>query len=278
MASVKAVADRCGIAVIEDCAQAQGARIGECQVGAFGELGCLSFYPTKTLGALGDGGAIATGNPALAERLPSFAPMGGARRNTLSSEWPRLAARRNPGRCPVPEVKLLPDNLQRRRDVASRYRAEFAGLPLILPYERPGYTHAYHLFVIRSRERDALATHLRGSGVGTGRHYPWPVHLQPGLAARARIPHPLPVTERIAMEISAFRYLPPSPWPKSTASSMQCLNSTGERTRDGERQRDQDRQSADIQKRARKPSRGRIRAVRAVSGSSAFLRQRRAGK
>jgi len=99
------------------------------------------------------------------------------------------------------KLKLLPDYLQCRRQVAARYRAELAGLPLVLPHERPGYTHAYHLFVIRSPARDALEAHLRSSGIGTGRHYPWPVHMQPGFASFARIPQSLTVTERIAGEI-----------------------------------------------------------------------------
>lgn len=85
--------------------------------------------------------------------------------------------------------------------MAERYCAELAGLPLVLPSEPPGYRHSYHLFVIRAEARDALAAHLRAGGIGTGRHYPWPVHVQPGIASHARVPELLSVTERIAGEI-----------------------------------------------------------------------------
>jgi dTDP-3-amino-2,3,6-trideoxy-4-keto-D-glucose/dTDP-3-amino-3,4,6-trideoxy-alpha-D-glucose/dTDP-2,6-dideoxy-D-kanosamine transaminase len=96
---------------------------------------------------------------------------------------------------------MLPGYVARRRAVAARYRTALSALPLVLPVERPGAMHAYHLYVLRSDRRDALEHHLRGQGIGVGRHYPLPVHHQPGLAIGAHIPGSLAVTERISGEI-----------------------------------------------------------------------------
>lgn len=190
------------VAVIEDCAQAVGAKIGERSVGSFGTLSCFSFYPTKHLGAIGDGGAVCSNDAALLDRLRKLRLYG----------WdpPQYSVMEN-GRCTrldelqaaILSVKLtgLSATIQRRRAIAQRYLDGLGNLPLRLPHEREGYSHAYHLFVVRSQTRDALETHLAERNIATGRHYPFPVHRQPGLAAHARIPVPLAVTERIAGEI-----------------------------------------------------------------------------
>jgi dTDP-4-amino-4,6-dideoxygalactose transaminase len=202
MAAINSIASQHRISVIEDCAQAQGATVGERQVGSLGDIACFSFYPTKNLGAIGDGGALVTNNVALADRVRKLRTYGWSK--------PQYAALEN-GRCSrLDEIqaavlslklKLLSSNLKRRRNVAERYCANLAGLPLVLPSERAGCRHSYHLFVIRAEGRDALEAHLRANGIGTGRHYPWPVHLQPGIASFARVPEPLAVTEQIAGEI-----------------------------------------------------------------------------
>jgi len=100
-------------------------------------------------------------------------------------------------------VKLaaLPQSIARRRMIARQYQQALKQLPLILPSEPADCAHAYHLYVVRCRKRDELEAHLRAQGIGTGRHYPLPIHKQPGLAGRARIPAPLTVTERIGGEI-----------------------------------------------------------------------------
>ena len=200
MAAVKASAG--AVPVIEDCAQAQGGEIGNRPVGSLGAVACFSFYPTKNLGAIGDGGAVATDSAALAERMRML--------RTYGWRQPQYAEIEN-GRCSrldelqaaLLSVKLrhLAQNVERRRAIAARYRDGLKGLPLVLPHERESCKHAYHLYVIRCPERDALQAHLKQRDIGTGRHYPHPVHRQPGLAAKARIPAPLTVTERIAGEI-----------------------------------------------------------------------------
>ena len=202
MATINCIVSKHRIPIIEDCAQAQGAMAGERQVGSLADIACFSFYPTKILAAIGDGGALVTNNIALADRVRKLRTYGWSK--------PQYAALEN-GRCSrldeiqaaILSLKLqtLSSNLERRRNVAERYCANLAGLPLILPSERAGCKHSYHLFVIRAEARDALEAHLRANGIGTGRHYPWPVHLQPGIASFARVPGPLAVTERIAREI-----------------------------------------------------------------------------
>jgi dTDP-4-amino-4,6-dideoxygalactose transaminase len=202
VAAIDKVARRHGIPVIEDCAQAQGATVGERRVGSLGEIGCFSFYPTKNLGAIGDGGAVVSDNHALSDRARKLRTYGWSKPQYAELESGRCS-RLDEIQAAVLSLKLksLSSNIERRRSVARRYYADLAELPLILPSERSGCRHSYHLFVVRAEARDALEAHLKASGIGTGRHYPWPVHVQPALAARAKVPEPLEVTEQIVGEI-----------------------------------------------------------------------------
>ena len=202
MAAIDVIAKRHGIPVIEDCAQAQGATVGQRQVGSLGAIGCFSFYPTKNLGAIGDGGALVSDNPVLADRVRKLRTYGWSKPQYAELENGRCS-RLDEIQAAILSLKLksLSSLVERRREVAERYRAMLAGLPLLLPSEMNGVRHSYHLFVIRTEARDALEAHLQASGIGTARHYPWPVHVQSGLAALAKIPEPLVVTERIAGEI-----------------------------------------------------------------------------
>jgi dTDP-4-amino-4,6-dideoxygalactose transaminase len=209
VAAIMAVTRTAGVPLIEDCAQAQGARIGERQVGSFGDIGCFSFYPTKNLGALGDGGAIATSNPEILTRLralrtygwtkPQYAELPGgscSRLDELQAAFLRI------------KLRGLDASVARRRELAARYRAGLEDLPLQLPIERPGCTHGYHLFVVRSAERDALAVHLKGRGIMTGRHYPYAVHEQPAFKAAARNSQPLTQTEVLIPAILSLPLFP----------------------------------------------------------------------
>lgn len=200
IAAIRAAAP--DVPLIEDCAQAQGALSHSQPVGGLGDIACFSFYPTKNLGAIGDGGAVVTGNAALADRVRKLRAYGWTK--------PQFAELEN-GRCSrldelqaaLLSVKMtaLPRWTARRRALAARYGDCLSGLPVTLPSEVPGYEHAYHLYVLRSDRRDALEAHLQREAIGTGRHYPLPVHRQPGLAAHARIPAPLAITEAISGEI-----------------------------------------------------------------------------
>jgi dTDP-4-amino-4,6-dideoxygalactose transaminase len=198
-----------GLAVVEDCAQAQGATIEQHPVGSIGDVGCFSFYPTKNLGAIGDGGMAVSKHPGLVDRLRRLRTYGWSK-----SQFAEIAQ----GRCSrldelqaaILNVKLgsLAANLERRRNIARQYNAAFADLPLVLPREQPGCRHAYHLYVVRCEEREALARHLDRAGIGTAIHYPFPVHAQPGLAAGSRIPQPLLLTEKLAGEILTLPLYP----------------------------------------------------------------------
>jgi dTDP-4-amino-4,6-dideoxygalactose transaminase len=197
------------IAVVEDCAQAHGAAIGGRPVGSIADAGCFSFYPTKNLGAIGDGGAITSSRADVLERVQ--------RLRTYGWTEPQLAEIAD-GRCSrldelqaaVLNVKLdrLAEDVGKRRAIAERYNGGFADLPIVLPRPPADRSHAYHLYVIRSGCRDALARHLDAAGIGTGIHYPYPVHRQPGLVAAARIPQPLTVTEAIGEEILSLPLYP----------------------------------------------------------------------
>jgi dTDP-4-amino-4,6-dideoxygalactose transaminase len=200
LAAIRAAAP--GIAIVEDCAQAQGALSNGNPVGSMGDIACFSFYPTKNLGGIGDGGAIVCSDSAIADRA--------RRLRTYGWTAPQFAGLED-GRCSrldeiqaaILSVKLtaLPRYITRRRAIAARYQAGLSDLPIILPWEARGNKHAFHLYVIRTQKRQALESHLRNAGILTGWHYPFPVHKQPGLVCRARIPEPLTTTEQIGGEI-----------------------------------------------------------------------------
>jgi dTDP-4-amino-4,6-dideoxygalactose transaminase len=200
IAAIRAAAP--GVPVIEDCAQAQGALAYGKPVGSLGEIACFSFYPTKNLGAIGDGGAITTNDSALAERVRKLRTYGWTKPQYAELENGRCS-RLDEIQAALLSVKLksLPGWVERRRALAARYRDHFSDLPLTLPREIENYEHAYHLYVVRCDRRDALEAHLQKSGIGAARHYPFPAHKQPGLAALARVPSPLTVTECFADEI-----------------------------------------------------------------------------
>jgi dTDP-4-amino-4,6-dideoxygalactose transaminase len=200
IATIRAAAP--GIAIVEDCAQAQGALANSKPVGGLANISCFSFYPTKNLGAIGDGGAVASSDVGLTEHVRRLRTYGWTRPQFAELENGRCS-RLDEMQAALLSVKLaaLPGYVEHRRAIAARYSEGLKHLPLTLPVETAGNRHAYHLYVLRSDRRDALEAHLQKNGIGTGRHYPLPVHKQPGLAAHARIPAPLTVTEEISGEI-----------------------------------------------------------------------------
>ena len=209
MKAIGAVAGRHDISIVEDCAQAQDATIDDRAVGTFGNVGCFSFYPTKTLGALGDGGLIASTESDLVNRARLLRAYGW--RRPQFSELPGgRCSRLDELQASILRVKLdrLTKDVENRRAVASRYNEELAGLPIILPTEQPGCRHVYHLYVIRCDRRDGLAQYLRRVGVATGIHYEYPVHLQPGLAERCRIAGSLQTTEAVVRDILSLPIYP----------------------------------------------------------------------
>ncbi len=198
-----------GLKVIEDCAQAHGARYGGRLVGTFGDAAAFSFYPTKNLGALGDAGAVLTGDPEVAERLRLLRQYGW--RQKYVSELHSTVTRVDELQAAVLTVKLahLEEWNAARRRVAAHYRESLAGAQRILvPADDPGIHHVYHLYVIRTTARDSLRKHLDACAVGTDVHYPVPVHLQAPYAAFGGGVGSLPVTERLTGEVLSLPMYP----------------------------------------------------------------------
>jgi dTDP-4-amino-4,6-dideoxygalactose transaminase len=208
MAAIMAVAERHGLPVIEDCAQAHGAQLGGHVAGSLGVCGCFSFYPSKNLGALGDGGMITTNDAWLAAKLRRLRMYGWEKRyHTVDSGG--INSRLDEIQAALLRVKLrhLADWNTARRRIAQRYNQLLAGTGLLLPELPSGESHVFHLYVVQTEQRDHLQAALQQRGVETAIHYPLPAHLQPvyqGLAA----PGSLPVTEKLAGTVLSLPIYP----------------------------------------------------------------------
>jgi len=197
-----------GLRVLEDCAQAHGARYGGRVVGTFGAIGSFSFYPGKNLGAYGDGGALVTDDAALADRLRLLRNYGQTAKYHHATQG--YNSRLDELQAAVLAVKLgyLDAWNARRRALAARYNALLADHGLILPLPAPDRDHVYHLYVVRSRQRDALQRHLATQGIGTLIHYPTPVHLQPAYAELGLVRGNLPFSEQLADQVLSLPLYP----------------------------------------------------------------------
>ena len=203
------LAARHGLWIVEDAAQAHGASDRGRRAGTLGELGAFSFYPGKNLGACGEGGAVVGRSEALLETIRRLREHGQIRKYVHDMEG--YNGRMHAIQAAFLRVKLphLAGWNAARRHVADLYREALAGVPEIrLPVERPGAVHVYHLFVIRAQRRDDLQRHLTARGIGTGLHYPVPLHLQ---TAYARLGLPVgafPVTEAAARDLLSLPMYP----------------------------------------------------------------------
>jgi dTDP-4-amino-4,6-dideoxygalactose transaminase len=209
MDEIVAVAHGAGAAIVEDAAQAHGARYRGRRAGGLGVLGCFSFYPSKNLGALGDGGAITTNDAALATRVALLRDHGQPRKyvhdivgftsrlDGLQAAWLRVKLRR------------LEQWNARRRALARLYDSALRDVPgMRLPDSAPEREHVYHLYVIRCRERDALRAHLEACGIAAGLHYPRALHLQPAFAHLGYRAGDFPEAEAAAREVLALPLYP----------------------------------------------------------------------
>jgi dTDP-4-amino-4,6-dideoxygalactose transaminase len=204
LAALSALAERSGLLLVEDCAQAHGAQFAGRKVGTFGRLAAFSFYPTKNLGAYGDGGAVITRDPGLAarlRRLRNYGQPGRAVPRTGVHAERGINSRLDELQAAVLKVKLryLDEHNARRRFLAGSYSNFLSGVRA--PTTASGCEHVFHLYVVRSGRRDALQAGLSEQGIGTLIHYPVPVHLQAAYADLGFPPGSLPVTERLAGEI-----------------------------------------------------------------------------
>jgi dTDP-3-amino-3,4,6-trideoxy-alpha-D-glucose transaminase len=208
MVAIMAVAERHGLPVIEDCAQAHGAQLGGRVAGSIGVCGCFSFYPSKNLGALGDGGMITTNDAELAAKLRRLRMYGWEKRyHTVDSGG--INSRLDEIQAALLRVKLrhLADWNNARRRIAQRYNQQLADTDLLLPDLPSDERHVFHLYVVQTPQRDRLQAALQQRGVETAIHYPLPAHLQPvyqGLAT----PGSLPVTERHAGTVLSLPIYP----------------------------------------------------------------------
>jgi len=201
-----------GLFVIEDCAQSHGALYRGQRTGSWGHAAAFSFYPTKNLGALGDGGAVTTADPSLFEKLKALRQYGWDKKRV--SRLPGWNSRLDELQAAVLSVKLtfLEEENQRRIRIARTYNERLGRIPeLSLPSPRPGTLHVYHQYVVRCTDpsvRDRLMAHLSAGGIQTAVHYAVPVHLQPAYADRLPGSRSLPVTEEVCPRILSLPLFP----------------------------------------------------------------------
>nr|WP_237219926.1 DegT/DnrJ/EryC1/StrS family aminotransferase [Sphingomonas arenae] len=200
-APILALAERHGLKVIEDAAQAHGARYRGKHIGAHGHAVCWSFYPGKNLGALGDAGAVTTNYPEVAERVRLLGNYGS--RTKYVNDVAGVNSRLDPLQAAVLRVKLrhLDAWNARRAAIAAFYLDQLADLSLTMPFVPDWADPAWHLFVVQSDRRDALQAALRSGGVETLIHYPIPPHLQGAYAHMGLHPGSLPVAEHLAASV-----------------------------------------------------------------------------
>lgn len=189
-----------GVPLIEDCAQAHGAEVAGLRVGAFGDLATFSFYPTKNLGALGDGGAVVSSDPELANAVRTLRQYGWAGKYSIEHAGGKNS-RLDEMQAAILSVFLphLDEANARRRAIAQRYSREIVNPAVAVPGSLDK-NYVGHLYVVRSAKRDALRQHLAAADISAEVHYPIPDHKQPAYAARYADVS-LPVTERLAAEV-----------------------------------------------------------------------------
>jgi dTDP-4-amino-4,6-dideoxygalactose transaminase len=211
-ADLDAIAPLCarhGVALIEDCAQAHGARLHGQRLGTFGQAATFSFYPTKNLGALGDGGAVVMRDATRAETVAALRQYGW--RKHYISDMVGVNSRLDEMQAAILRAKLphLDAGNRRRQQIAAAYDAALAATPLRPPARRVDAKHVFHLYVLRAASRDPLQAQLRAQGIGTGIHYPMPVHQQPAYAGRVAIgPSGCVETARAATEVFSLPLYP----------------------------------------------------------------------
>jgi dTDP-4-amino-4,6-dideoxygalactose transaminase len=208
MEPISAICKKHGLPLIEDAAQSLGAEWNGRRAGSMGDLGCFSFFPSKNLGAAGDGGMVTCRDDALADRV-RLLRMHGAHPKYHHEEV-GLNSRLDALQAAILRVKLpkLGHWAQGRRTNADMYREKLSGAPVELPVARAGAYHVYNQFVIRSRSRDGLRAHLQSSGIGTEIYYPEPLHLQPCFKGWESRKGKFPVAEAAALETLALPVFP----------------------------------------------------------------------
>jgi dTDP-3-amino-3,4,6-trideoxy-alpha-D-glucose transaminase len=218
---IVALARRAGVAVVEDACQAHGARMAGRRAGTVGDLGCFSFYPTKNLGGWGDGGAVVTSDPELAERVRLLRSHGEGAAERHRHRVPGSTARLDGLQAAVLRVKLrrLERANEERRALAGELTERLAGTSRELPSMPSAGDHVFHLYVVRARRRDELRARLVAEGVPTAIHYPVPIHRTEAYASLGLGPGSLPAAERLAREICSLPF-----WPAMGAAGVERVS------------------------------------------------------
>jgi len=209
LAPMLASAQKHGVAVIEDCSQAHGATYAGRKVGNHGQVACYSLYPTKNLGALGDGGVLTTDDATLADRIGAIRQYGWKERYISSDVG--VNSRLDELQAAILRVKLevLDANNARRQAIAAAYDAALANGPFAPPARRAGSGHVFHQYVLRVADRAGLMARLRAEGIATAIHYPMPVHLQPAYRGRTALgPAACAETARAADQVMSLPMFP----------------------------------------------------------------------
>jgi dTDP-4-amino-4,6-dideoxygalactose transaminase len=208
MGPLRVLADAQGVALVEDAAQAFGATLGGRHAGDLGRAAAFSFYPTKNVGAYGDAGLVTTSDSTLATQLRLARNHGQIQKYEHAQlGW---TARLDELQAAILRVKLrhLPAWTAARQAIAARYTEGFAGLPVVVPAERPGATHVFHQYTLRTPRRDALAQHLAAAGIGTAYHYPLPIPAQPLFRDLGYDAAPFPASWAAAQEVLSLPCFP----------------------------------------------------------------------
>lgn len=210
--------------VIEDAAQAHGARWKDRRVGSLADAACFSFYPGKNLGAYGDGGAVVSSDVELISRIRMLANHGRAEK--YIHKMIGVNSRLDSLQAAILRVKLshLDEWNEMRRRHATSYMALLEGSSLMCPSQHPDSEHVWHLFVVRSPAREKLRNELRQKGIGTGVHYPVPVHLQPAYGFLGLTLASLPVTEQASREVLSLPMYPELPESKILPAILEALD------------------------------------------------------
>lgn len=208
MGPILDLADKHGLVVIEDACQAHGARYKGRRAGSMGHAAAFSFYPTKNLGGCGDAGMMVTNDASVVEQVRAMRNCG--QREKYYHELPPFNHRLDTLQAAILRVKLgyLEGWIEARRRNAALYDVLLAESEVVTPKETPEATHVYHLYVIRTPQRDGLQAHLREQGIGAAIHYPVPVHLQPYYAGNGFRRGQFPVTEQVCDQVLSLPMFP----------------------------------------------------------------------
>jgi dTDP-4-amino-4,6-dideoxygalactose transaminase len=208
MDSISAVARKHGLVVVEDAAQAHGAEYNGRRVGGLGDLGCFSFYPGKNLGAFGEGGMVVTANPEFARTVRMLRDWGGEKKYQHLLKGYNMRLEGLQGAVLRVKLRYLEAWTEARRAAAARYNALLAGSGVRTPVAAPNVRHVYHIYAVRSVNRELLRTGLQERGIATGIHYPSPVHLLPAYTDLGYKAGAFPHSEQAAREVLSLPMYP----------------------------------------------------------------------